>query len=823
MKTRRLFATIIMLIALVGVTAYANDGNENPMESLYGEWRLVGWSDEGSWFEVNTNYVGHHRLSIEIPKEGRVVAYSMANEIFLGTLTLNGNELIFGGGAMTMIGFDKYENLFFEDHIIEIKSYKLNGNSLRLYYTDEDYFLFTKYFDVSADYFPQGTKWTEIRLDTLKYDSWYSKVGDDWVPNFETIEYNVKGTITTANTNWEYPTYKCVYSNSQEWTDSLTLLISERRDYYESSGVYVTVPVITPNGNTPGDAQAYFFNWEVGYPIFYNDLYDMYNQSGTTYNGEIFGTIEEVKEGDFGGVRPLKYTDVNGVRFIDGIGATEWNDGECIFGLINPYQATAYLKNKIFNEETLPSKVRHYRSMLVHFESNDEVLYNVWPEKPENSDISDSYFPEGTKWTEIRLDTLKYDSWYSKVGDEWVPNFETIEYNVKGEYVEKVGDERRIFKTVYTNGPEWADSLTLMLWEGIYGSNDKYVFATIPPIIEADGSSYVLWPAEAYHFDWNIGKMIKFKDIISSNATAIYPPNKFDFGKIGEIKEGEFGGARSLKYADVNGVRIIQGIGVTTWNDGECLFGPVKPYDALRFFGPSDPDIILDRNEYRSMLVHFESNGEVLYDVWPEKPENLVTFTQGQMATIILPTDPNPELGKYYRLDRREDGKIIFEEELAPKAHVPYIIMPKKDFNIDLGTLDLEGCYRDSVSADGITFIGSFVSEEIDYAENCYIDIIDITIDCREDDFCIEKNIVGALRAFLRVDTNWEDPFNPGGTRSMEAQKKLPIVLHDHETSIASTLGETSKGAIYNLSGRKMFNELKKGIYIQDGKKILIK
>ena len=525
----------------------------------------------------------------------------MANEIFLGTLTLNGNELIFGGGgSMTKVYCDRYENLFFEDHIIEIKSYKFDGNLLRLYYTDEDYFVFTKYFDVSADYFPQGTKWTEIRLDTLKYDSWYSKVGD-----------------------------------------------------------------------------------------------------------------------------------------------------------------------------------------------------------------------------------------------EWVPNFETIEYHVKGEYVEKVGNERRIFKTVYTNGPVWADSLTLMLWEGTYCGDDKYVLATIPPIIEADGSSYVLCPAEAYHFDWNVGKMIKFKDIISSNATAIYPPNKFDFGKIGEIKEGEFGGARSLKYADVNGVRIIQGIGVTTWNDGECLFGPVKPYDALRFFGPSDPDFILfgpsdpdfilNRNEYRSMLVHFESNGEVLYDVWPEKPENLVTFTQGQMATIILPTDPDPELGKYYRLDRREDGKIIFEQELAPQAHVPYIIMPKEDFNIDWSTLDLEGCYRDSVSVDGITFIGSFVSEEIDYVENCYIDIIDITPDCREDNLCIVKPIIGALRAFLQVDTHWEDPYNPGGTRSMEAQKKLPIVLHDNTTAINDIWqeetgnGKTSDGAIYDLSGRKMVNALKKGIYIQNGKKILIK
>ena len=27
-----------------------------------------------------------------------------------------------------------------------------------------------------GEYYPEGTKWTEIRLDTLKYDNWYSKV-----------------------------------------------------------------------------------------------------------------------------------------------------------------------------------------------------------------------------------------------------------------------------------------------------------------------------------------------------------------------------------------------------------------------------------------------------------------------------------------------------------------------------------------------------------------------------------------------------------------------------------------------------------------------
>ena len=569
---------IIMLMALVGVTAYANDDNENPMESLYGEWWLAGWNDEGSWFEVNTNYVGHHRLSIEIPKEGRVVAYSMVNEIFLGTLTLNGNELIFsGGGFMTKVYCDRYENLFFEDHIIEIKSYKLDGNSLRLYYTDEDYFLFTKYFDVSADYFPQGTKWTEIRLDTLKYDSWYSKVGDEWVPNYETIEYYVKG--EHENKYWESP-FKCVYTNGPEWTDSLTLLIYEGKVYGYDMGILATVPV--------------------------------------------------------------------------------------------------------------------------------------------------------------------------PVDDDLIP-----------------------------------------------------------------------WPGEAYYFDWRLGMTVRFKDITRSNTTAIYPPGTFDFGKIEEIKEGDFGGVRPLKYTDINGVRIIQGIGVTTWNDGECLFGPVEPYKMAY-------TIPYEERNYRSMLVHFERNGEVLYDAWPTK--ETVSYTKGQMATIILPIMPDASKGKYYRLDRCEKGKIIFEEELSPKARTPYIIMPKEDFCIDLNTLDLDGLLRDTISVKGASFIGSYCHEELSCQDGFYIDIIDATPDCQADDSNQRKAAVGALRAYLVAP--WDDPYAQGGSRGVTVKRE--IVLKDNPNGIESLIPNPSpseKGTIYDLSGRKVNSQFsilnpqlkQKGLYIKDGKKIIVK
>jgi len=67
--------------------------------------------------------------------------------------------------------------------------------------------------------------------------------------------------------------------------------------------------------------------------------------------------------------------------------------------------------------------------------------------------LAQDFFPEGTKWTEIRLDTLMYDSWYSKSGDEWVPNFETVEYYVKGDSVSKWPDIQRRYSCVFTTGP----------------------------------------------------------------------------------------------------------------------------------------------------------------------------------------------------------------------------------------------------------------------------------------------------------------------------------------------------------------------------------
>ena len=81
-------------------------------------------------------------------------------------------------------------------------------------------------------------------------------------------------------------------------------------------------------------------------------------------------------------------------------------------------------------------------------------------------------------------------------------------------------------------------------------------------------------------------------------------------------------------YTYPDPVRILQGIGVTSWNGYEAVFGPMNARYAVwrhtSLYMPSFP--------YRSMLVHFERDGEVLYDVWPQ-PE----------GTGVAPLSVSPE------------------------------------------------------------------------------------------------------------------------------------------------------------------------------------
>ena len=160
MKKSFIFWMGAVLMTLAGMTACSStdlpvyDDSVPSTESLYGEWWLVGWNDGGTWFEVDTNYVCHHCLSIEFKEDGYVFAWSLVNDITVGMLTLNGKEMTWDTTwrGSSMVGCRIMENNFFEKYIYGIKSCQLKGKELRLYYTDNDYFVFTKDFDDSEEY-----------------------------------------------------------------------------------------------------------------------------------------------------------------------------------------------------------------------------------------------------------------------------------------------------------------------------------------------------------------------------------------------------------------------------------------------------------------------------------------------------------------------------------------------------------------------------------------------------------------------------------------------------------------------------------------------
>ena len=55
----------------------------------------------------------------------------------------------------------------------------------------------------AQNYFTEGTRWIELRLDPLKYDSWFSEVYQDgvitWIPNYEEVYFYVEGDTTSVS------------------------------------------------------------------------------------------------------------------------------------------------------------------------------------------------------------------------------------------------------------------------------------------------------------------------------------------------------------------------------------------------------------------------------------------------------------------------------------------------------------------------------------------------------------------------------------------------------------------------------------------------
>ena len=120
--------------------------------------------------------------------------------------------------------------------------------------------------EVLDTYYPQGTRWTELKLDTLKYDSWYHKNPDGtYCPNYERTDFYIHGDTTRASTK-----YMKVWRHIEGQPDSVALLIKN----WEIPRVVISSLYFRSYGSIAAPCPVYDFQWETarnsivsGYPV----------------------------------------------------------------------------------------------------------------------------------------------------------------------------------------------------------------------------------------------------------------------------------------------------------------------------------------------------------------------------------------------------------------------------------------------------------------------------------------------------------------------------------------------------------------------------
>lgn len=136
---KRLFFLFSILSSITLLTGCIKD---NISDDLQGEWRLLGWEVDGAFHEVDSFKVEYHKFSVEF-SGNYVKAYSLGNVTDFGKVRSKENTLIKESVNQTQVLVIDDESVFFDKYIGSVNRYELIGNKLRLYYTDNNYFLFT--------------------------------------------------------------------------------------------------------------------------------------------------------------------------------------------------------------------------------------------------------------------------------------------------------------------------------------------------------------------------------------------------------------------------------------------------------------------------------------------------------------------------------------------------------------------------------------------------------------------------------------------------------------------------------------------------------
>ena len=202
----------------------------------------------------------------------------------------------------------------------------------------------------------------------------------------------------------------------------------------------------------------------------------------------------------------------------------------------------------------------------------------------------------------------------------------------------------------------------------------------------------------------------------------------------------------------------------------------------------------------------------------------------GKMSTIILPFDPDPTVGRYYRLDRIENGAVVFERETSPKAEVPYVLFPEHEYTIKVEEL------RDNISMRWSSPFYTRVFTERPAGHEGHYKSAELTGAYYSLDFYIgnQKNDILLLdddpcSEYITYEDNSIAGARPGAfhavLRTYWMPEPIKCVFNGETTEVTITTikNHVNAESVFDLQGRRLAQKPTKGVYIQNGKKVIVR
>lgn len=191
------------------------------------------------------------------------------------------------------------------------------------------------------------------------------------------------------------------------------------------------------------------------------------------------------------------------------------------------------------------------------------------------------------------------------------------------------------------------------------------------------------------------------------------------------------------------------------------------------------------------------------------------TMDAGRYGTIMLPFAPDSASCAnyaFYTLKESNEGFMRFEEEDAPTANTPYLYTLREGAEntpIAAGRTTITADIN-TVSADGWEFIGAYKNQTIDCTQGYYYAFSSANTEINHVTNSLK---VRPYRAYFK---------------GIDAQNSSMRIVLEGTTGIKEISLEQIEGigeenvTLYDLTGRRVMNPVKGGLYIKNGKKIIL-